>query len=226
MNTRIELGRIAGIPIFLDMFFILVAVLLTSRYFTSGDTQVMSAGVVIVIGLLVSILLHELGHAFAGRMFGQEVSHIELMGLGGLCQFKHSLPKSAVVRTIIYLAGPAMNLLLWLAFKQLALTDVVKGKLMLFLALQTLSINNLYLMLFNLLPAYPLDGGHTLDAWLGAIFGPNWARRLVAMLGLVITAGLVYLAFPSDFWLLFLAFILFQINWSALQSVGGPTGRG
>lgn len=225
MNTRIELGRIAGIPIFLDLFFVLIAVLLSNRYFTSGDLQVVSAGVVVVIGLLGSILLHELGHAFAGRLFGQRVSHIELMGLGGLCQFVHALPKSALIRTVIYLAGPAMNLLLWVVFKQLALTGAAQSKPMLFQALATLAISNLYLLIFNLLPAYPLDGGHTLDAWLGVVIGPNWARRIVAVLGLVLCAGLAYLAFPSDLWMLLLAFIIFQINWSALQSVGWPFGR-
>ncbi len=225
MSTRIELGRIAGIPIFLDLFFVLVAVMFTSRYFTSGNSQVISAGVVIVIGLLVSILLHELGHAFAGRLFGQEVSHIELNGLGGLCHFTRSLPRSTLLRTVVFLAGPAANLLLYFVFDLLADIDAVQSKPLLVLALNTLSYSNYYLMLFNLLPAYPLDGGQTLDAWLGAVIGPAWAMRVVAMIGLVITAAIAYFAFPRDIWMLFLAFILFQSNWLALQSVGGPTGR-
>jgi Zn-dependent protease len=225
MSTRIELGRIAGIPIYLDLFFVLVAVMFTSRYFTSGNTQAISAGIVIVIGLLVSILLHELGHAFAARLFKQEVSHIELNGLGGLCHFTRSLPRSTLMRTTIFLAGPAANLLLYFLFDQLATLDVVRKQPLLGMALTTLSFSNYYLMLFNLLPAYPLDGGQTLDAWLGAIIGPAWAMRVVAVIGLLITAAIAYFAFPRDIWMLFLAFILFQSNWLALQSVGGPTGR-
>jgi Zn-dependent protease len=92
-------------------------------------------------------------------------------------------------------------------------------------ALTTLAISNWYLLLFNLLPAYPLDGGQTLDAWLGAVVGPTWAMRIVAIIGILVTAAIAYFAFPRDLWMLFLAFILFQSNWLALQSVGGPTGR-
>ena len=87
MNTRIELGRIAGIAIYLDMFFVLVLVIVSSRYFTSGDTQLMSAGLLIIAGLFASILLHELGHAAAARLFNTSVTHIELTGLGGVAHF-------------------------------------------------------------------------------------------------------------------------------------------
>ena len=69
MFTRLELGRIAGIDIYLDMMFVLILLIFTYPYFTSGNTQAMSAGFIIVIGLILSILLHELGHAFAGRLF-------------------------------------------------------------------------------------------------------------------------------------------------------------
>ena len=80
-------------------------------------------------------------------------------------------------------------------------------------------------MAFNLLPAYPLDGGHTLDAWLGAIAGPVWATRIVAALGLIICAGVVYMALPLNIWLLLLAFVLFQVNWAAWDSVAGRSRR-
>src|SRR5262249_14879928 len=108
-----ELGRIAGIPIYLDMMFVLVLLIFTYPYFPAGSTQAMSAGFVIVVGLLLSILLHELGHAFAGRLFKAHVSHIDLTGLGGIAHFERSLPRSALARSVIYLAGPAVNFGLW-----------------------------------------------------------------------------------------------------------------
>src|SRR5512145_192311 len=120
MFNRLELGRIAGIPIYLDMFFVLVLLLFTYPYFTSGNTQLMSAGFIIVVGLLLSILLHELGHAFAGRLFNAHVSHIDLTGLGGIAHFERSLPSSVFARTVIYLAGPAVNLGLWYGFDAVA----------------------------------------------------------------------------------------------------------
>jgi membrane-associated protease RseP (regulator of RpoE activity) len=79
---------------------------------------------------------------------------------------------------------------------------------------------NFALLVFNLLPAYPLDGGHTLDAWLGALFGSAWATRIVATLGLIVAAGLVYIALPSAFFLMLIALFLGMANWQALQDVG------
>jgi Zn-dependent protease len=80
--------------------------------------------------------------------------------------------------------------------------------------------SNFYLMLFNLLPAYPLDGGHTLDAWVGALLGPVWALRIVGGLGLLVAAGVAFLALPTGVFLLFVALFLAQVNWRALHTAG------
>ena len=216
-----ELGRIAGIAIYLDMFFVLVLLLFTYPYFTSGNTQLMSAGFIIVVGLLLSILLHELGHAFAGRLFNAHVSHIDLTGIGGVAHFERSLPASALARVVIYLAGPAVNLGLWYGLGALAGEAYQGSSPMVALPLAVLASANYILLIFNLLPAYPLDGGRTLDALLGAVLGGVWATRIVATLGLVVAAGVAYYALPTNFFMLLIAFFLAQANWEALQSIGG-----
>jgi Zn-dependent protease len=221
MFTRMELGRIAGIPIYLDMMFVLVLLIFTYPYFTAGNTQAMSAGFVIVVGLLASILLHELGHAFAGRLFKAHVSHIDLTGLGGIAHFERSLPRSALARSVIYLAGPAVNFGLWHGSGWLATQAALTGSPMLAQPLFVLALANYYLMCFNLLPAYPLDGGLTLDAWLGALLGAAWSVRIVACLGLAVAAVVALYALPTGIFLLFVAFFLAQANWEALKSVGG-----
>jgi Zn-dependent protease len=217
---RFELGRIGGIPIYLDMFFVLILILFTYPYFTAGDTQAMSMGFVIIVGILVSILLHELGHAFAGRLFKAHVSHIELTGIGGIAHFERSLPPSVLARTVVYLAGPAANLALWWGFGWLADLALGSGARMMAMPFLVLASTNMFLMMFNLLPGYPLDGGHTLDAWLGALFGPTWATRIVSGLGLVIAALIGLWAFSNaQFFMLFVAFFIGQTNWDAWQSV-------
>ena len=220
MFSQLEIGRIAGIPIHLDMMFVLVVMIFCYPYFTSGSTQLMSAGFIIVIGLLMSILLHELGHAFAGRMFNAPVSHIELTGLGGVAHFEHTLPSSTLIRTAVYLAGPAVNLLLWLGLDLLAGEAVGIGNPMLALPLAVLSYANFLLMAFNLLPAYPLDGGHTLDAWLSAILRYPWPTRIVASLGLMVAVGLILMALPNAFFLMLVALFIGIANWQALQGIG------
>ena len=225
MFSGLEIGRIAGIPIYLDLMFVLVLLVFTYPYFTSGNTQLMSAGFIIVVGLLLSILLHELGHAFAGRLFNARVSHIELTGIGGVAHFDRSLPRSAFARSVISLAGPAVNLGLWLGLGWLAGEAAGTGNPMVSLPLAVLASANFFLMIFNLLPAYPLDGGHTLDAWLGALLGPVWSVRIVAGLGLAVAAGVALFALPTGFFLLLVALFLAQANWQALQSVGGTRWR-
>lgn len=219
MLTRLEIGRIAGIPIYLDMLFVLVVMVFCYPYFTSGNTQLMSAGLIIVAGILLSILLHELGHAFAGRLFRVGVSHIELTGLGGIAHFERSLPASAFKRSVIYLAGPAVNLVLWQGLAALATASAGMGRTMLALPVAVLSTVNFFLLVFNLLPAYPLDGGRTLDAWLGALFGGVWATRIVAVLGLLVAVGVGLMALPSAFFLMLVALFLAMANWQALQGV-------
>jgi len=221
MFTHYELGRIAGIPIYLDMWFVLVLLFFTYPYFTAGTSQAMSAGFVIIVGILLSILLHELGHAFAGRLFRAHVSHIELTGLGGIAHFERSLPASVLARTVIYLAGPAVNLGLWFAFDALAYQAYFSGVPMLGVPLITLAWVNWALLIFNMLPAYPLDGGHTYDAWLGSILGHRWSVRIIASLGLVCCVWLTFIALPTNLYLLFVALVLAMTNWQMLQSVGG-----
>jgi len=225
MTTRLELGRIGGVPIFLDMLMVLILIVFSHRYFTSGDTQLMSAGILIIIGILASILLHEVGHMAAARIWKVGTEEIEIGGLGGVARFSSSLPRSVFAQTVIYLAGPAANLVLWQGFSELSQQSWALGKPMLGLALASLAGINYWLMIFNLLPSFPLDGGRTLEAWLGPILGPAWSIRVVAALGLAVTALVVWMALPTNFWLLFVAFALFQTNWAALDSVGGFKGR-
>lgn len=222
MMSRFEIGKIAGIPIFLDMMFVLILMFFTLPYLTSGSSQGVSAGIVIMIGLMASILLHELGHAFAGRLFNAHVTHIELTGIGGLAHFERSLPPAVLPRTVIFLAGPAVNLALWWGLGVASAWAIDTGKQMLALPLFSLSVANLYLLIFNLLPAYPLDGGHTLDAWLGKPLGTMRAVKIVATLGVVVAGLLALSAIPTvSLFQLLLAFFLFQANWEALQSAGG-----
>lgn len=228
VNTRLELGRIGGVTIVLDMFFVLILAIFTYPFFTSGNSQMMSAGLLIIAGIIGSILLHELGHALAAWLFKTRVTQIELTGLGGLIHFGSSLPKSALARAVIYLAGPAANIALWFMFGWLFSAAMAANKPMLALALGQLATINLFLAIFNLLPAFPLDGGHTLDALLGRLTGAIWAQRVVATLGLIVSflVGLYAVqSLPSGLFMLFVAFVLLEQNWTALQQVGGFGGR-
>lgn len=220
MNTKIELGRIAGIPIVLDMLFVLLMILLSWPFFTGGSIQQASIGVVYIAGLLLSVLFHELGHAFVGRLFGARVAYIELTGLGGIAQFERSLPRGWLTRSLIYLAGPAANLLLWLGCDAARASDIGGATPAVAYTLYLLAQANFWLLVFNLLPAFPLDGGRTLEAILDAIVGHVWSVRVVAVLGLGVSLLIAAFALQvQGFFLLIAAFVIAAQNWEALQSV-------
>ena len=219
---QIEIFRIARIPVRLDFMFILLAGMWTWSYWSSGNTQMYSAGFVLALGLFGSILLHELGHAWAGRMFGVGTRAIELNGLGGLCYFDRSLPARVWPRTVIGLAGPFANLVLWQAFEALGRWSVVSvGPGLHVEVMLTLAWVNLMLLIFNLLPAFPLDGGKVLEAWLAPLAGPAWSVRIVAVLGLGIAAWVAWRAFPGSVFMMLMAILLAIYNWQMLQGVGG-----
>jgi Zn-dependent protease len=223
MNTRLELGRIAGIPIYLDMFFVLVLFFFSHRYFTSGDSAQISAGLIIVVGIIGSILLHELGHAFVARMFRTRVAEIELTGLGGVIHFDSSLPRGAIPRILIFLAGPAVNYGLYLVCESLIPAAVDGNRPVVVFVLAQLAFINLMFCIFNLLPAFPLDGGQALDALLGKLIGPTWGRRIVGALGIVVALIIAFYAIqslPGSIFLLILAYILADANWNAVQGAG------
>jgi Zn-dependent protease len=225
MGGQIELFRIGGIPVTMDFTFLLLAFLWTQPYWSSGNTQLMSAGFIIVVGLFLSILLHELGHAWTGQWFGVGTRVIELNGFGGLCHFEKSLPSTVLAPTVVYLAGPFANLVLWQGCNALAASGLLAGKYLPVLVLTKLATANFLLLVFNLLPAFPLDGGRVLENWLARLlpraWGPVWSVRIVAGLGLIIVAWLVYMALPRNFFMLLMAFSLFLINYQAWQSVSG-----
>jgi len=90
------------------------------------------------------------------------------------------------------------------------------------MVMSTLAYANRMLLIYNLLPAFPLDGGRVLEAWISALTGAIWATRIVAVIGLLICSWLVWIALPSqDWWLILIAAVLAIYNWQALQAVGG-----
>lgn len=221
---KAEVGKIFGIPIVIDATFLLLVVLYGFANFTSGSTASISYGVVLVTGVALSILLHELGHAAAARYYGVGTSAIELNGLGGLCYFERSLPASRLSNIVVLLAGPAANLFLWQAFSYAAVAAIdtsVDGPFGMnrtaALFMQLAQINQL-LLVFNLLPAHPLDGGRALAQLLSAVIDYGLAMRVIACLGLVLAVFLGFAAIKGGLFVALIAVVLFQENLAVWQA--------
>lgn len=173
MNQSIRLGRVAGIPIGINWSVLLIAALIGWSLAASalpaiapGETSVAYAvaGTAAALLFFASLLAHELAHALVARRDGVAVHSITLWLLGGVSRFAAE-PPTAESELRISLAGPLTSLALALSFGLLELVsevihlrDLVSG------SLAWLAFINVVLGVFNLLPAYPLDGGRVLRA--------------------------------------------------------------
>jgi Zn-dependent protease len=229
MNPNFTIGRIAGIRISFNWSWLIVFALvvwsLVSSVFPAQDpglskTTYAVMGVVAAIVFFLSILLHELGHALVARRNGMEIEGITLWLFGGVAQFKEMF-KSPGTEFRIGIAGPAVSFVLGLAFIGAAalttFSTALNGTLF------WLGYINLFLLLFNLLPALPLDGGRVLRSALWKAKGDfGWATRIAATFGrgfgyLMIAAGVLSFVVYRSIGGVWLALI----GWFLLGAAGG-----
>jgi Zn-dependent protease/predicted transcriptional regulator len=180
MNLRsIRVGRLSGIPIGVQPLWLVIVALITvslgSAYYPDqvpglAPAAAYGLGLLSALLLFASILLHELGHAVVARRHGVEIEEIDLWLLGGVARMK-GYPKAAGDELRFALAGPAVTLAIAAAFGLilLALPASAPAALTALLAYQLLV--NAAILVFNLLPAFPLDGGRVARALLWQLGG-------------------------------------------------------
>ncbi len=211
----LPLLRLFGIRVRADLFLVayVAAELLRAWGLEAlGKTTLPVATVAVAMGiLLASILLHELGHCFAARRLGGEAEEVVLWPLGGLATLRVPNTPHAQFWTAFW--GPAVNLLLALGLAAWIFRGETPWALKDLLDWQpSWAMNafrvNLGLLLFNLLPAFPMDGGQMLRARLWGRLGFGRATLLSLNVGKVaaVLLGIVGLAFQS--WLLLMVAIL------------------
>lgn len=164
------------------------------------------------IAVFLCILLHEFGHALMARRFQVETKDIVLLPFGGMARLSH-LPEKPVQEFLVALAGPMVNLFIaaclfpffWLITKPqlvaypLSSPENIDDDFFLFLPL--LLFLNVLLAVFNLIPAFPMDGGRMLRAVLTIKIGRLKATRVAMFLGVVIAVGLALYGAVSGRWL-------------------------
>jgi Zn-dependent protease len=210
LNSGIPLGRWWGINVRLHFTFLIGAYILATSYSNLG------LGLTYVAGLYVCILLHEFGHALAARWCDGEATDILLWPLGGLAFVRPAWSPTAHLITTV--AGPFVTFVLWLFFWGLAtlmrhwvlsLGGNLTGLYLFVLGLKSL---NLWLLMFNLIPAFPMDGGRILRDTIWHWTSAETATRIAVRVSHVIAAaGAVFAIYSQNWWLLvFPLFILAQ----------------
>ncbi len=197
----LHVATIRGIPISIHASFLLLMVFLGwSTYSSSG----LSAALIqqgLVLGVFVCVALHELGHAAAAIRNGVPMSGITLYPFGGVARMARR-PPQGMVEVVIASAGPAVNLAIAGALFVVSAGGVLApGDDFVVRMVSLLFWANLILAGFNLLPAFPLDGGRILRGLLTTRLG--WARATVwaASIGQIAAVLLILVGFIQDFWL-------------------------
>ena len=190
MTASFTLARIAGIRIGINWTWLIVFALITWSWATQifpdqnpglSDGTYVAMAVVAALLFFLSILLHELGHAIQARRDGMEIEGITLWLFGGVAQFKGMFP-SAGAEFRIAIAGPLVSLAIGIFFVLLAVGLSIPVEVDGVAA--WLGYINLTLLVFNLLPALPLDGGRVLRSALWKLRGDfGWATRVSAAIG-------------------------------------------
>lgn len=228
--------RLLGIPVLLDLSFLIVLPFLAwiigtdlkayiqwfglavdANSLPAGATPYL-LGLSAALGLFGSVLIHELGHAVVGRRYGVRVQNITLWILGGMAQFER-MPRQSGAEAIVAIAGPVTSFILgflcWLGLKTTSGQPVEVQ-----FVLAYLMTMNVILASFNLLPALPLDGGRVLRSLL-AIRSPYLkATQLSASLSksMAFLLGLVGFLWVNPFLMLIALFVYMGASSEARQA--------
>ncbi|MEY2508941.1 MAG: hypothetical protein QOH01_3270 [Verrucomicrobiota bacterium] len=212
MGGTIRLFKFSGIQVYLHFSWFLVAAYEFSRRANIYESKVWAAGE--YVALFGIVLLHEFGHALACRQTGGTADQIVLWPLGGIAFVNPPRRPGAMLWSIA--AGPLVNVLL-VPVLLIAWSLVVKDVDLILASdsskfVQVVWSINLWLLIFNLLPVYPLDGGQILRSLLWFPLGEIRSLQISSVIGLIgavilaAVAWLLHLAEP--FWIVILAFFL------------------
>ena len=231
MQGRIFLFNIGRVPVVAHPTYLVLVLLCLTAYRWAPPSQMLALGFVYLIGVTLSIILHELGHTGMGLVFGIRSTAIEINGLGGLAYLQREPPKRWQ-SIAISLAGPAVNLALYLLAMLLAwmllqwnMSAIEAGDADdpyipygVYQALGDFQFANGFMFLFNLLPAFPLDGGRALRQLISGFTRDLVALHAVAVLGMLTGFAILGLSQRYGYGMIYLGLYMMLENWQVYQS--------
>lgn len=194
MSWSIPLGRVLGTEIQLHLTFLLLLAWIGLAHGMRGGMAEAIQGVAFITLIFACVLLHEFGHVLAARRYGIATPDITLLPIGGVARLDR-IPERPAEELVVALAGPAVNVAI-AAVLLLPLGGVPDVAAMAGLEdpgqslLARLFWVNVTLVAFNLIPAFPMDGGRVLRALLGLRLGNRRATNLAASIGQALAFGI------------------------------------
>ncbi len=215
MKNSLFIGKIAGIKIFLHWTFpIIIFWIIFSNLRRGLNAEQVTWSVVFILALFLCVTLHELGHALAARRYHIKTKDITLYPIGGVARLE-KMPEKPMQELIVALAGPAVNfviviiLFLFLRLTKLptdfsVITNITADNFLL-----SLAVINLWLAVFNLIPAFPMDGGRVLRALLSLRLNRILATQIAARIGQSLAIAFVFIGFFYNPFLIFIGLFVF-----------------
>lgn len=215
MRWSWKIGRLAGINVYMHATFLLLIIFVWFVDQSSGHSWTASlVGILFVLVIFACIVLHELGHALTARKFGVRTRDIVLLPIGGVARLE-KMPDKPREELWVAIAGPLVNIAIAIAlFAGLMAAGVQIHWRDFRLAgggfLEQLMVVNVWLVAFNLLPAFPMDGGRVLRALLASRMEYTRATQVAARVGqgMAVIFGIVGLF--TDPFLLFIALFVWM----------------
>ncbi len=213
MSWSLNIGSVAGTAVRIHVTFLLLLAWIFGVNYVSGGPQAAWNGLLFIVLLFLCVLLHEFGHIFAARGFGVRTPDVILLPIGGVSRLER-IPEEPKQEFLIAIAGPAVNVVIALLlvligganFSAEPLSALENGNVSM---IDRLAAVNLFLALFNLLPAFPMDGGRVLRALLASRLGYVRATEIAAMIGQGVAFVLGFLGLFGNPLLIFIAIFVY-----------------
>jgi Zn-dependent protease/CBS domain-containing protein len=213
MRWQWKLGTFAGIDVYMHATFLLLIVWVGYTYWLQhGTLEKVAEGILFILALFLCVVLHEYGHALTARRYGIKTRDITLYPIGGVARLER-LPDKPIEELWVALMGPAVNLviaavlfaILYLSGGPTPMTDLTMTSGSFLARLMTVNIS---LVLFNLIPAFPMDGGRVLRALLAMRLEYVRATQIAANVGQGLAFLFGFIGLFNNPFLLFIAFFV------------------
>ena len=214
MKWSLKLFRFSGIDVFVHWTFLILVFWIFMSHISQGHTTAMAVeGVVFVLAIFACVVMHEFGHALTAKRFGISTRDITLFPIGGVARLER-IPEEPMQEFWVAIAGPAINiaiaailfvvLMMGNGIESVTNIQVVGGDF-----LTKLLAVNIFLVVFNMLPAFPMDGGRVLRAILARNRNYVSATQTAATVGQMMAIGFGVLGFFGNPFLIFIALFVY-----------------
>ncbi|HZH25847.1 MAG TPA: site-2 protease family protein [Azospirillaceae bacterium] len=222
MGWSIPVGTVKGTVIRVHITFLLFLIWIGGAHYAQGGGPAALEGVTFIVLVFACVLLHEFGHVFAARRYGVQTPDITLLPIGGVARLER-IPEQPSQELVVALAGPAVNVVI-AAVLYLLLGGVLPNEAV---DIQNAGVGmlarlawvNVYLVLFNLIPAFPMDGGRVLRALLARPMGYRRATQVAASVGQAVAFLFGLLGLFGNPLLLFIALFVYLAATSEAHAV-------